>query len=173
MERLPADVLGDAVEKIIRHSQALNRDRTDLAHALSKVQDQLVQVRQEYQDLFGQHQALLERQAILQEACQSASLRLERMADALEKGSLTFINNANETEKSLPSDPEELAVAERVVKPLDISSFQRIVRQAGGLVDDPPRNKIPITDESEAVDEPKCDSNIVLESLDRARDRLF
>lgn len=178
MERLPAEVLGEAVERIIRHCQSLDRDRTELARALSRVQDELVLVREENGKLVAENARLLERQGQLECSVQAAVVRLERIADACEQGGVSVWPAPEplvcaEPDRTAEEHPDEqgclsgTGAGERVVKALDLSSFTRIVRQAGGVIEPEP-----VSEASEIPDSP-ADVRPALESSECIRDRLF
>jgi len=180
VERLPAEVLDEAVERIIRHCQSLDRDRTELARALSRVQDELVLVREENGKLVAENARLLERQGQLECSVQAAVVRLERIADVCEQGSVwpapePFVCaepgvRLDRTAEEYPDGQgcaSGTGAGERVVKALDLSSFTRIVRQAGGVIEPEP-----VSEASEIQDSP-ADVRPALESSECIRDRLF
>ena len=51
LEQQPVDVLGAAIDKLIAHCQGLDRDRTELARAVARLQAELVEARGREQEL--------------------------------------------------------------------------------------------------------------------------
>jgi len=184
VELLPADVLGNAIERLIGHCQSLDRDRTDLARALSRVQEEFVNLRAEHERLIQAHRELQEHHNALENACAVAVERLERMVSSLGTGipltpvqdlmhqsAEVVVQDAGAIQESGAPVQEEvtqqsgLAVAERVIKPLNIGNFERIVRQAGGVLPEPVESVIEAED---STPDP-----VVIESSGCIRDRLF
>lgn len=183
MDLLPAEVLGDAIERLIGHCQSLDRDRTDLARALSRVQEEFVSLRAEHDRLTREYAELREHHDSVENVCNAVVERLECVVSSIEAGipldtvqdlvgqiGAVVMEDAppSSGSDSLVSQPETqdsgLAVAERVVKPFDMGSFERIVRQAGGDISpiqsgNQPENVVVGVDE---IESPGC-----------VRDRLF
>ena len=159
MQQSLLDDLGKAIDRLMERCQALDTDRTKLARALARVQEELVRERAAYADLREYCGRLKTRQeeaanrlegllvAILPEgiSCPPAEEKQPADASALpaSSGALPDAGNAR--------DP----LAQPRVKPFDIASLERIAGLAAAAVGElrsaPPA--LPPAEEAASLDE--------------------
>lgn len=173
MERLPAEILGEAVERIICQCQSLDKDRKELAHALTRLQGEFVLLREENGKMVSENSRLREKLAQLESIVETAVARLEQIVANCEEGACSTsappVGNESESKPALENDlaeqksSDKTELAGRVVKELDLNSFTRIVRQAGGTIE---------TEHSDSVED-KTDVQLTPEASECIRDRLF
>lgn len=145
MQQFLLDNLGRAIDRLIERCALLDKDRTLLAHALSRVQQELLRVRASHNDLEQRCRHLEARQ-------EEAALRLEKLLASMPQAETAESAKTVETAKTAetvesaaeksPAVPavaapapqrethEPLPLARNTVKPFDIGSLTRIARLA-------------------------------------------
>jgi len=120
------DDLGNAIDRLIERCQRLDRDRTALAHALSRVQTELVRER-------GLRDEAENRRRHLEARQEEAALRLEGLlaaiAQVVPSGSGEAEEEAAEAQPPMARSGRD-PLAQGQAKPFDIASLEHIARLA-------------------------------------------
>jgi hypothetical protein len=168
------DNLGRAIDRLIERSTLLDKDRTLLAHALSRVQQELLRVRASHDDLeqrcryleARQEEAALRLEKLLASMPQQAEDGAAEELRAIPDAAPAAVSAAPQKHADPVSQETHEPLARNTVKPFDIGSLTRIARLAA----DSTQGKSPGKPEGEA-DTQKA--NAALDTAAEFQDRLF